>query len=156
MLLWLILVYKKRGLFPSNFFPVCTGMLKLFIMERIELLIFVFRTENCRARYSILTGLFAGLIITRPPRSLLLSLGAISSSNAINFRQIPKPDSCNTFTSSLDTVSRFFSRKPLQEYSTVSEKCFTRNAKMGRIWLEIYNFRCLSTNSQAVPNLVFS
>ena len=81
----------------------------------------------------ILTCNFAALItIFTPPPGVVAFLSPSKSnlsSNKIRFRQKAISDSCRTFTSSFETVSRFFSINPCDSYWTVSEKCFTRKAE---------------------------
>lgn len=92
---------------------------------------------ECRARpmdfrvktNKSVTTCFEALITTRPSSAVFFDLASIRSSNAISNRQISNSDCRKTFTNSLEMVSRFFSRKPLHEYSTVSEKWRTMNAK---------------------------
>lgn len=121
---------------------------------------------ECRARpmdfwvktNKSVTTCFEALITTRPSSAVFFDLASIRSSSAISNRQISNSDWRKTFTNSLEMVSRFFSRKPLHEYSTVSEKCRTMNAESQIITKFIplcllYSHK--SVYSHAVPKRVF-
>lgn len=77
-----------------------------------------------------LTSVFEALITTRPPSDVfdLASFISALSSIFISFWHRRIFDVRSTFTSSLETVSRFFSKKPCDSYCTVSEKCLTLKA----------------------------
>lgn len=81
------------------------------------------------------TCLRPALITTRPPKVEALAESTLKvsiSSRTITCFTSCMFDSQSTWVSSLETVSRFFSKNPFTSYSTVSEKCFMKKPKKGR------------------------